>query len=539
MKIGKIKIGKKIIVLAVAVGVVAVAAAIFAPKIVNAMGPKLPEVSATRLSKTYIANTVSVTGTVKSMDATNVYSTLSAQVKHVNVEVGDVVKAGDVLCELDSSDLGAKLEQDSASLAQNQAKAQHNLAVAQNDLATEKFNQENNYDEKLASAESGVEKAKQGLKAAEQDLEAAELSLQSAIASLTNSRKDLRGYRDDTGYDLATYDSVGIAKENSVRQGELSVEKAENGVVEAKSGLAYAKQTLKEAEANLRTVQMLKQETIISGRNQVTSAQLSTDFTAQQLQLEELKKDLDETVVTAPVSGTVTAVIAAEGSSGQGLLFVIENTENLKIDTKIKEYDIASVKAGQRVKVKSDGTGDEEYEGVVSKIAPTAVKDTKGETVETTDVQFETEIGVTGSTNLKIGMNARVDIVTDEKQDVFAISYDALVENEAGGQAVYVARPKDGQVPVATPAEPAGEAGEAESAKITYIVAIIPVTTGLETDVYIEVSSDELKEGDLIISDPTELTEGQEINLAGDFGGMAGGAGRGPGGGGPRVRVGG
>lgn len=555
------KIKKKIVIPVIAVIVIGGAAAFFVPKIVSASGEKPTTVSTTPLEKMDIENTVSVTGMVKSKNATNVYSTLSYQVKLVNVEVGDKVNEGDVLCEIDTSDIVSKIDQQTATLSQSQAKAQHNLAIAQNDLATENYNQDNNFDSAIANAEKAVEKAKQDLETAQLDLRAKELSLSS-------DRKIMVEDRDKNGEEDPTLRA-------KVQQDEIAVFKAENT-------LAAAKQGVEDAQASLKTAKITNQETVIKKEQQVTTARLNANFTDQQMQINELKKELDDAIVTAPVSGTITAVLAIEGGSGQGLLFVIENTDNLKIDTKIKEYDIAAVEAGQKVKIKSDATGDDEFTGKVSKIAPTAVKDAKGEILDTTDVQFITEIDVVGASGLKIGMNARLEIVTDERTGVFAVPYDAVVQNDMGEQIVYVARPqfaagdengarvinRDGangenseQEPQDGTQDGAAQAGPIQgdqpqggmvfksgggdqSMDISFTAVAIPVQTGLETDFYIEILSDSLREGDLIISDPSGLTDGMTVSLemsAGAMrpgGGQAGAGGRGGPGGNMVVRMG-
>ena len=47
----------------------------------------------------------------------------------------------------------------------------------------------------------------------------------------------------------------------------------------------------------------------------------------------------------------------------------------------------------------------------------------------------------------------------------------------------------------------------------------VPVTTGIETDISVEIESDDLNEGDKLIMDPTLYEEGQIITLAADNGG--------------------
>lgn len=496
---------KKKIVIPVVLVAVAAAAVILAPRILGG-GDTLPSYEATSLARMDLKNTVSVTGTVKSEDEKNVYSTLAYQIKSVNVKVGDVVKEGDVLCELDTTDIIANIQRQTATLSSAQAKAQHGLAVAQNQLETQKFNQENKYDAQVANAESAIVTA--------------ELNVESAKTKLESDRRAMSDFRDINGspsnysyQESSSYEGL----KSAVLQDQISIEKAEKALEDAKAALATAK--------------VLQKESLISGQDQVDTAKLNTNFEDQWMQINQLKEDLEDAIVKAPVSGTVTAVFAKEGGSGQGMLFVIEDTGKLKIDTKIKEYDIAAVTTGLTAVIKSDGTGEDEYSGKVAKIAPTAVKAANGETAETTDVEFETEIGVAqAGTRLKIGMKARVEIITQEKPDVFAVPFDSVVENENGESVVYVAKTVDAPVD--------GDAAKADAGPRT-TAEPVTVTTGLETDFYIEISSDALNEGDLIISNPEGITAGMEIMLANQTDPAAAAGRGGPGGPGMAVRMGG
>lgn len=524
------KLTKKIVIPVVAVALIGVA--VFAvPRIVNGAGSKAATVSATPLAKMELENTVSVTGTVKSEDVTNIYSTLAYQIQSVNVEVGDKVNAGDVLCVLDTADLNATIDRQSATLANNQAKAQHNLAVAQNNLETEKYNQENNYDTQLMNAEKSVEQAEQLLVTRQSALESAKISLNSAEQKQRSNQKALRDYKDSYGTPKSGEYEEGYEQiYQAFVQGAISVTNAENAVADAERAVENAKKDIEDAKATFTAVKVQKEEALVSSQQQVQSARLNANLSDSVMQIDELKKDLDEAIIKAPVSGTVTAVLAVEGGSGQGLLFVIEDTAKLKIETKIKEYDLPNVKEGQMAIIKSDGTGDNEYEGKVSKIAPTALKAANGSTVETTDVQFATEIGIVGAGELKVGMNTRIDIVTEQKPSVFAVSYDAVVENENGESVVFVARPQT----IVNAENGGGETGqdsESQQTNGSVIAVAVPVQTGMETDFYIEIISDSLNEGDLIISNPASIVDGQEVSLGGAAGALGAARQGGPGGG--------
>jgi multidrug efflux pump subunit AcrA (membrane-fusion protein) len=213
----------------------------------------------------------------------------------------------------------------------------------------------------------------------------------------------------------------------------------------------------------------------------------------QQIIIDSLKEDLAKAVVTAEVSGTVTAVFAQEGAMSSGQLFVIEDTANLRVATSIKEYDIGTVSEGMPVTIKTDGTGDEEFTGTLSKIYPTAAKDPTGAVLDTTNVEFPAEVKVNSGSKLRIGMNARLSIVTEAKENVITVPFEAIGSGADGATFVFIM---------------------ADGAEGTKIAKKVPVTPGMETDFYSEVLDSELKAGDEVISTAEGIEDGMTVFVA-------------------------
>jgi hypothetical protein len=116
-------------------------------------------------------------------------------------------------------------------------------------------------------------------------------------------------------------------------------------------------------------------------------------------------------------------------------------------------------------------------------------------------------------------MSAKLNIVTDSRQAVFAVPYGALAEDADGNTIIYAIDEN------AASGETSGTATEGSSRYA------IPVTTGLETDYYVEISAADtsggtgLKDGLLIIADPEGLTSEEapenplETNMGGPLAG--------------------
>ena len=228
----------------------------------------------------------------------------------------------------------------------------------------------------------------------------------------------------------------------------------------------------------------------------LASANAGANTAVTQESIRQLSKTLDDAKITAPVSGTVTAVYASVGSSGSGLLFVIEDTDHLVISTSVKGYDLGDVKTGMTVEIKSDATGDSVIPGTLTTIAPTAKKNQLGDTEASNDPSFEAEVSVdSAESGLRIGMEARLSYIIARQTHVLAVPYEAVFTDEAGQSCILVLRTQE---------------------KETYLVEKLPVTTGLDDDLDIAVSGTGVEEGLRVITDAKSYLSciGKTVTLA-------------------------
>ena len=228
----------------------------------------------------------------------------------------------------------------------------------------------------------------------------------------------------------------------------------------------------------------------------LASANAGANTAVTQESIRQLNQTLDDTKITAPVSGTVTAVYASVGSSGSGLLFVIEDTNHLVISTSVKGYDLGDVKTGMTVEIKSDATGDSVIPGTLTTIAPTAKKNQLGDTEASNDPSFEAEVSVdSAESGLRIGMEARLSYIIARQAHVLAVPYEAVFTDEAGQSCILVLRTQE---------------------KETYLVEKLPVTTGLDDDLDIAVSGTGVEEGLRVITDAKSYLSyiGKTVTLA-------------------------
>ena len=434
-------------------------------------------VSALTLERQDLEVSLNLTGTVYSAQSTEVHSTLHFPVEAVNVRVGDRVDEGDVLAVLDMSTMEMDVRQLQASLAASRAVANQNLITARNALETARRNIETGNDPALMSARFGMSSAQLAV-------EAAQTQVNAAGAALNNARQDLRDYRGelrrqgDDRYD--DFDPV-------LSQLRGTVIAAEGALDSARSNLEIATENLRSAEESYQATQVLSEDLLAAYQDAVAAAQVSTNFNDMQIAVEQLQNELEKAEIRSPVAGTVTAVLAEEGAMGTGLLFVVQDADNLIVKTNIREFDIAAINLGDRVDIRADATGSAVFAGTLTRIAPTSIQVAYGSNQQSAYAEFESEVAVASGSGLKIGMNARLSIATQQRGDVFAVPAGAIITGEQGEQIVFIAAPMDGG---------------------GYVAEEVLVTTGLQTQRLIEIAAPGLVDGALIIADAGGMQAG-------------------------------
>lgn len=201
-----------------------------------------------------------------------------------------------------------------------------------------------------------------------------------------------------------------------------------------------------------------------------------------EFELEKKKKELEEAEVTSPIDGTVVRVNSRVGRFADTVdddrpLFAIDNLEKLEMKINVSEYSIGKVKVGQKAEISADILSGETEEGVITSISPTGEEKGGGSTerVIPTTIQIQNP-----DTRLIAGITARAQIVLNEAKDTWVVPTGALIE-------------KEGQTMLASVEN--------------NTVKMIPVETGVESDVEVEVKGDGLTEGISYITSPMAFLE--------------------------------
>ena len=254
----------------------------------------------------------------------------------------------------------------------------------------------------------------------------------------------------ETAYENAkdNYDSVVKSLNDQLDSYKLAMDKAQDAYTTAlenvddqieayETAMNNAKRKLDDAELALSNTKISANDQLESYRISYQNAKNGTDTSLADYQLASLYEDLAKTTVTAPISGTVTAVYATEGETATGVMFVIEDTENLVVTSTVKAYDLDSVYEGMRVKIETDASGDEVFYGVIDSIAPTAAKDANGNIISTNDAEFDTVVLIDGETDaLRIGVSAQIEYIIDEARDATAVPASAVLSDKDGSYVI-------------------------------------------------------------------------------------------------------
>ena len=519
----------------------------------------------TVLSPTTIRTTVSATGTVASANSFKVYSNLSYAVKRIHVSVGQAVRVGDLLCDLDTATLDKQVSARTAAMDQaagtsaaaiqaaqdkydaarnalangtNAAVVNANSAVtnaynawvkaqqASQDYAASLNNDQNSQlltlkaaldnasnalltarysahkaESDRSEAEKQLDKARHAYREAKAAVEAADLPTAAQLESLANAKAGLDAAQQayDTLADVShradlALGSAETVRDNADEQYQAALAGADTTLADLKRTADAAQDSYFNALAALEAANASAETEIQLAYDGLLSSEASASNSAALQDLENLSQDLAATTVEAPVAGVVTAVYASVGANPAGPVFVIEDTTRLLIESSVKEYDVVSVQKGMAVTIESDATRDAVHEGRIASIAPASAKDSAGKSITGSDIQYATKVDVLSpQTDLRIGMNVRLDYVLAQQERALVVPFDAVFTSAQGGAAVL---------------------GVVVDGRGRTILQEIPVVTGLSNDLNVVVSGLGIAEGLRIVNTPTEYSAGDVVTIA-------------------------
>lgn len=313
------------------------------------------------------------------------------------------------------------------------------------------------------------------------------------------------------GAKLLVFDTDELEEELADAKENLSevTEEADDAISDANDKVSECKTAYENAKkASPKNQQEITQtkEAYTQAQSQLETAKTNKTKSVKEAnkKVEEAQEALDKCVVTAPIAGMVTSLSVEAGDNyAGGSLAQIDDTSSYIITTTIDEYDISNVKVGQKVVALTETTGDDELEGKITFVSPTK-GDANMTGMNSGSDGYEVKIALNSDDErLRLDLTAKLSIVIEEAEDVYAVPYDAIHDTKDGKKVIYVRNSSDDMK----------ESGYTE----------VEVTVGMETDYYVEISGDNLSEGMKVIMEVEEADEVEDTDENGfAFPGMQG-----------------
>jgi len=282
---------------------------------------------------------------------------VAGQVAKVYVDENQLVKAGDVIAELDPSDYKVAVENAEAALASAQA----NAAAASVNVPITTVNTGSN----LRSADANVSGSQAGVGQAEKQLDAAHARVTQAQANYTKAQADLERYKPLVEKDVISkqqFDAA-VAAADATKAAVADARANEQAAVD---GVKVAMEREAQAQAGLKYAQTGPEQVVAqSARAKQAEAQVQQ----AQAQLDMAKLNLSYTRIVAPTAGIITrksVEINQNVAPGQNLLMLV-SLEGLWVTANFKETQLRHMSAGQAVEIEVDSTG-KTYHGKVTQI---------------------------------------------------------------------------------------------------------------------------------------------------------------------------
>lgn len=350
------------------------------------------------------AGNVSAPTTSSAAFLTSTGAQIQGRVAKVDVQVGDKVKAGQVLMELDPSDLQLALQTSQASLSNAQA-----------------------------SLDSAKIKASENL----DQLIIAKTALDNAAVTLQTAQ--------------AAYDAIAWRGDVGSSTQATTLQTATNSYQSALANYNITASGLGDDSA-LRTAQ--------------------TNVNQAQIAVTQAQDNLDKAKLVSPISGTVSAVNYNVGDTASGTAVSIVDLSQIQVKATVAEVDVSSIKIGQTAQLTMDALPGLTYTGTVAAINPVGA-------VTSGVVNYAVIVNLTDPDgDVLPGMTANLAIQIDHRDNVLLAPLRAI--KTQSNQKIATVLYKGQQV-------------------------VTPVTTGLQSDTQVEITSG-LNEGDQVVIGATTTT---------------------------------
>ncbi len=451
-----------------------------------------PEIASVKASLGDISSDILVTGTTKPIQSVDLSFERTGKVSAVHVGVGDRVRAGQALVELEKGDILAQLAEAQAAVDAAQARLdQLKRGTRAEQVAVQEVT--------VANAQIALARSQQSLFDALNDAyaKAVDASRTKTDENFTNPRSatpilnfqpinpqhqiDLPNKKYAVERSIVEWESSlaslavgsGLLSASSDAQARLSAitefldellaalnyatpgsaanaeawkinaAAARTSVSAAIAGLTAADTSLRSAQASLN----------LAEKNLALAKAGSTpeEIAAQQAVVDQyragvrgIEVSLGKTVLRSPIDGTVTVqgaklgqiVTVTTASSANSALISVISEKKMEVDAYAPEVNVGRLALGQEVKITFDALPGETFSGSIMEIDP-------AETVIDGVVNYKIKVALDSSDpRVKSGLTANLTIRTAVKEKVVLLPQNAILQNEEG---TYVRKLENGE----------------------------------------------------------------------------------------------
>ncbi|NMB55321.1 MAG: efflux RND transporter periplasmic adaptor subunit [Leptolinea sp.] len=421
----------------------------------------LPEgVTTTPVTRGTLTTRVGSTGKVRPNQLVTLNWMTGGIIGNIHVKNNDTVKAGDVLVELDQTSLESSILQAIEELPAAQ-RALNDLNISDQKRTQAK--------EDLAKAEIEVDKARDKRELMNQR-NASDTNLMAAEASYLQAKSNLKKMEEVFAF-------VQDQPEDDVNRAQITAQLslARKNYDWALWNFQYAQnkplpEDIKIADTELKVAES-KLADARRNWDRVKNKPDPDDLAAAQSNVDALQAQINLTRITAPIAATVIDSRLLEGDvvkSGDKALTLIDSS-HMFLDISVSEVDINKIKPGKAVTFSFDAIPGKSFEGVVSEIGKINQDDQD-------NIYYTVTCEITDpDASIKPGMTAASSIEVEKVENVILIPNSAL-QAKKKEYSVYVFRENK--------------------------VQQIPVELGLISDMYSELKSGDLHEGDALVTNP-------------------------------------
>lgn len=402
---------------------------------------------------------IKASGTVQPVQTVNISPKTPGRLLQLFVEQGDVVVRGQRLAVMDNRDIYAQGMQAQARF--DETIARYRELQAQIPTEVRQLESEvNQAQSRIAQARSQLAIAQDRLREAQaripRNIDQVRAQLKSAESKLKlaeNRVKRNQGLIEEGVISQDRFDEVSNDYLNAKANLIESLGKLDQTQETASPEIGQIQQQIEQLKSAIEESQLALEGKVASLDQRQFTAKASLNSlkavaAAAQADLERVKIQYQDTIITAPFPGTITQKFATPGSfvtpttsasstASATSTSILSLARGLEVVAKVPEVDIPTLKIGQPAEIVADAYPNENFAGKVIRIAPEAI-------VENNVTSFEVTVGLmTGKDELRSKMNVDTTFVGEQLTDALTVPTVSIVS--LGGKTGVMIPGKDNQ----------------------------------------------------------------------------------------------